>query len=66
MYRRFQRIFAEQVPALPLYYDVYHYAVSKSVRNVQLGPVLLNPSERFRNVAQWYVKTRRVILNQGE
>jgi len=63
MYRRFQQIFADEVPALPLYYEVYHYAVSKSVRNVQLGSLMLNPSERFRSVAGWFIKTRRVILN---
>ncbi len=65
MYRRFQVMFAKEVPALPLFYDVYHYAVSKTVHNVQLGPGLLDPSERFRNIADWYIRTRRVVVNQS-
>lgn len=57
----FQRIFAEELPALPLYYDVYAYGVSNQVNNVEIGR--LNwPWERFRNASQWYIVTQRVTV----
>lgn len=63
LYWRFQEIFAEELPALPLYYPVYTYAVSTRVQNVQI-PSLRQPSERFANFADWYIVTRRVPANQ--
>ncbi len=63
IYQHFQKIFAEEVPALLLYYPVYSYAVDARVKGVQLSP-LMTPSDRFRTVAQWYVNTRRVIVSE--
>jgi peptide/nickel transport system substrate-binding protein len=60
-YNEFQRIFAEEVPALIIANPVYTYAVDQSVKLVQIGP-LVTPSDRFRNVADWYMNTRRVIV----
>ena len=37
LYARFQDIFAEEAPALLLYYPVYTYGVSARVHNVQIG-----------------------------
>jgi len=54
LYHEFQRIFAEQVPSLLLYYPIYTYAVSSEVNGVQLAPLLHN-SDRFRNVEDWYM-----------
>jgi len=65
MYRRFQEIFAEEVPSLPLYYPIYSYAVDKEFKGVQVGP-MIDPSDRFRNIAQWYINTRRVIVSEAE
>ncbi|MFQ6059537.1 MAG: ABC transporter substrate-binding protein [Anaerolineae bacterium] len=65
MYRRFQEIFAEEVPSLLLYHPIYHYAVDERVRDVQLGRVIIAPSDRFRNIARWYIKTKRVILTEA-
>ncbi|MEW5719824.1 MAG: ABC transporter substrate-binding protein, partial [Chloroflexota bacterium] len=62
LYRRFQELFADRVPALLLYYPVYTYGVDTRVRNVQLAP-LLTPSDRFRNVTQWYIKTKRIAFS---
>lgn len=59
-YFQFQRIFAEEVPSLILFYPVYTYGVSREVYDVQLGP-LTNPSDRFRTVSNWYLLTRQVI-----
>lgn len=63
LYWRFQEIFAEEVPALVLYYPVYTYGVHERVQNVQIGSIN-NPSERFADFADWYIVTRRVPANQ--
>lgn len=59
LYRTFQELFADRVPGLLLYYPVYTYAVDARVRGVQLAP-MLEPSDRFRNISLWYLKTKRV------
>jgi peptide/nickel transport system substrate-binding protein len=63
LYSRFQEIFADEVPALVLYYPVYTYGVSQRVQNVQIGSIN-NPAERFADFADWYIVTRRVPANQ--
>ena len=63
LYWRFQEIFAEEVPSLPLFYPVYTYGVNTRVQNVQIGP-LNRPADRFANLADWYIITRRVPINQ--
>ena len=65
LYQQFQEIFADEVPALLLYYTVYTYAVDSSVHGVQIGP-LLTPSDRLAHIDQWYIKTRRVILSEAQ
>ena len=64
LYRLFQDIFAEEVPSLLLYYPIYNYAVDRRVKGVQLAP-LNYPCDRFRNISQWYVATKRVIVSQA-
>ena len=54
LYWPFPRIFAEEVPALLLYYPVYTYGVSDRVHNVQIGS-LNRPAERFATFADWYI-----------
>jgi peptide/nickel transport system substrate-binding protein len=63
-YRAFQSKFMDQTPALLLYYPVFTYAVNEKVNGVQLGP-LVDSSDRFNNLADWYMLTRRVIENAG-
>lgn len=63
LYIQFQDIFAEEVPAILLYYPVYTYGVSTRVHNVQIGS-LNQPHERFETFANWYILTRRVPANQ--
>ncbi len=61
LYSEFQRIFAEELPALPLFNDVYAYGVGDQVKDVEIGR--LNwPWERFRSAGQWYVVTQRVAV----
>ena len=64
-YVQFQRIFAEETPALIIAYPIYTYAVDKSVRDVQIGP-MVSPADRFLNIADWYIHTRRVILAEAQ
>lgn len=63
LYAQFQRRFAEVVPALLLYYPVYSYGVDERVREVQIGP-LVDPSDRFRTLPNWYVKIKRVTVTE--
>lgn len=58
LYYRFQDLFAQELPSLPLYYPLYTYAQRQKVRGVQLG-VLFDPGARFFNVQEWYVKVKR-------
>jgi peptide/nickel transport system substrate-binding protein len=54
LYHNFQYLFADQLPALPLYYPVYNYAVTKEVQGISIGP-LFNTSDRFAYVTDWYM-----------
>ncbi len=65
LYHRFQQIFADEVPALLLYHPVYSYAIDERVKGVQIAP-MIDPSDRFRTIADWYVLTRRVILSEAQ
>jgi peptide/nickel transport system substrate-binding protein len=64
LYRQFQDTFAEELPALPLYYPTYKYAVSTRVMQVQIPP-LIYPSDRLRTIGNWYVNTKRVLANDA-
>ncbi|MBU2610138.1 MAG: peptide ABC transporter substrate-binding protein [Chloroflexi bacterium] len=65
LYRNFQSIFAKELPALPLYYPVYSYGVDVRMRGVQIPP-LFEPSDRFNNVSDWYLVTRRELDQTSE
>lgn len=60
LYRNFQVIFAKELPALPLYYPVYSYAVDQQVLGVQVPP-LFDSSDRFLTFHTWYLLTRRGV-----
>lgn len=62
LYHNFQVIFRKELPALPLYYPVYNYAVDSQVQGVSLGP-LFDPSDRFSNIVNWYLITQRSSEN---
>ena len=63
-YRRFQELFARDVPSLLLYQPVYNYAVDASVHDVQVGP-MINSSDRFRTITKWYIATRRMLYSEA-
>ena len=53
-YRNFQVRFANKLPALPLFYPVYTYAVDKEMQGVQMGP-LFDPSDRLNSILSWFL-----------
>lgn len=63
-YRNFQVRFAIEMPALPLFYPVYSYGVSKDVRGASMGP-LYDPSDRFSTLAVWFLRTGTVAQASG-
>ncbi|MHB8133383.1 MAG: ABC transporter substrate-binding protein [Anaerolineaceae bacterium] len=54
LYRNFQVVFAEDLPALPLFYPVYTFAVSSQINGIQIGP-LFSSSDRFMTVSDWFI-----------
>jgi peptide/nickel transport system substrate-binding protein len=59
LYNNFQVRFSQELPALPLFYPVYTYAVSAEVQGVRLGP-LFDTADRFNSINSWFLVTRRV------
>ena len=56
-YQNFQILFAQELPALPLFYPVYTYALDKEVQGVHVGP-LFDTADRFANVTDWFLAGR--------
>jgi peptide/nickel transport system substrate-binding protein len=63
LYRQFQEVFAERVPALLLYQPIYTFGVDRQVRNVQIAP-MPDPSGRFRSIWQWEVLEKELSLSE--
>jgi peptide/nickel transport system substrate-binding protein len=63
LYQEFQTIFANDVPAIPLYYGLYTYGVSTEVKDVEVGMLNL-PADRFATFPQWYMQTRKITLSE--
>ena len=57
LYHNFQVIFADELPALPLFYPIYNYGVDKSIQGIRMGP-LFEPSDRFFNVNSWFLVSK--------
>ena len=60
LYRNFQVKFDRELPALPLFYPVYTYAVDAEVQGLRIGP-LFDPSDRFNQVDEWFLLAKRTI-----
>ncbi len=60
LYRNFQVVFARELPALPLFYPIYTYAVDQRVQGVQAVP-LFEPADRFNGISSWFLITRRAL-----
>lgn len=57
LYRNFQVRFEKELPALPLFYPVYRYAVDAEVQGVRMGP-LFDSSDRFNTLPFWFLVTQ--------
>jgi len=64
LYHNFQYLFAEQIPAFPLFYPVYSYAVDKQVQGVSMGP-LFSTSDRFDAVTSWFMVSSRTSTEES-
>ena len=58
LYNNFQVRFSSELPALPLYYPVYTYAVSAEIQGVSVGP-LFEPADRLSTITSWYLLTKK-------
>jgi peptide/nickel transport system substrate-binding protein len=61
IYQQFQKIIESEIPAIFLYSPTYTYAVDQKVKGINLDRVVL-PSDRFNNIQDWYIKTKRVFI----
>lgn len=59
LYAAFAVTVSKDQPAVFLYSPEFIYIVPKSLNGIKLG-ALTTPSERFLNVADWYIETERV------
>lgn len=57
-YRALQEIVAKDIAAIFLYQPTYSYAVSSKIQNVII-PSIVSPSDRFSNINDWFVKTKK-------
>lgn len=60
LYRSFQAHFNRELPALPLYFPVYNYAVSSQVLGVSVGP-LYQSSDRLGSINEWFLVARSTL-----
>jgi peptide/nickel transport system substrate-binding protein len=56
LYREFQEIFAQEVPAIPLYVPTVLYVQNASISGVRIAR-LAQPGDRFWQVQEWFLKT---------
>lgn len=54
LYAAFQQTFAQDSPAVILYYPRYLYVVSSRIHGVQSLPII-NAADRFDTIASWYI-----------
>jgi peptide/nickel transport system substrate-binding protein len=64
-YRNFQVRFTSEMPALPLFYPIYSYAVDQQVQGVSMGP-LYDLSDRFNTISSWYLVAQSATATPAE
>lgn len=58
-YKEFQKILADDAPAVFLYSPYYLYPISNEVKGMKVEKIN-SPSGRFSDVSEWYIKTKRI------
>jgi len=56
LYKKFQKILVNEVPAIFLYTPSYTFVANKNIRGIELDDIV-SPSDRYNQIANWYVKT---------
>lgn len=59
-YAEFQKIVAEDVPAVILYRPSYAYALADKIKGVTIEHIA-TPADRFNGIKEWYIKTRKTL-----
>jgi peptide/nickel transport system substrate-binding protein len=59
LFKKFQQTVAEDIPAIFLYSPNFIYVVNKKVQGINISS-LVSSEERFQDVANWYMKTKRI------
>ncbi len=59
-YAKFNRILADEAPAIFLYYPKYFWIVNKKIKNIQLGN-LIRTSDRFKNIREWEINRANIF-----
>ncbi|MEK7615438.1 MAG: ABC transporter substrate-binding protein, partial [Patescibacteria group bacterium] len=59
-YKTFQEKLLADIPAVFLYQSTYVYAVAKKIQNVAIESIRI-PSDRFANINEWYIKTKKTF-----
>lgn len=57
-YLDFQKILADESPAIFLYQPSFLYAVANKISGAETTTILNSPSDRFAGLANWYIKKR--------
>jgi peptide/nickel transport system substrate-binding protein len=57
LYNNFQAVFSQELPALPMFYPVYAFAVDYQVQGIRVGPVF-DSSDRFAEIQDWFLEAR--------
>lgn len=58
-YNDFEKLVAEEIPAILLYSPYYLYGHSRNISGFE-NKIIATPSERFLGVEKWYMNTKRV------
>jgi ABC-type transport system substrate-binding protein len=58
-YKKFQTILNDEIPAIFLYSPRYQYIINKDIKGVRVLK-LIQPSDRFATLSEWYSKTKLV------
>lgn len=59
-YEEFQNILIEDNPVVFLFNPDYLYFVSPQIKGIE-GKIIVSPAQRFSNIEEWYIKTKRVL-----
>jgi len=60
LYKKFQEIITEEQPAIFIYSPIYTYLQSKKINGFNTTYIYY-PFDRFSNISDWYIKTKRTF-----